>query len=33
MGKKWSVKRGFAKLHVMVDTQTMKIVPLSVTDE
>ena len=25
MGKKWRVKRGFVKLHVMVDTQTMKI--------
>ena len=33
MGKKWRVKRGFVKLHVMVDTQTMKIVALSVTDE
>ena len=33
MGKKWKVKRGFVKLHVMVDTQTMKIVALSVTDE
>ena len=27
------MKRGFVKLHVMVDTQTMKIVALSVTDE
>ena len=33
MGKKWRVKRGFVKLHVMVDTQTMKIVALSVTDK
>ena len=33
MGKKWRVKRSFVKLHVMVDTQTMKIVALSVTDE
>ena len=33
MGKKWRVKRGFVKRHVMVDTQTMKIVALSVTDE
>ena len=33
MRKKWKVKRGFVKLHVMVDTQTMKIVALSVTDE
>ena len=33
MGKKWRVKRGFVKLHVMVDTQTVKIVALSVTDE
>lgn len=33
MGKKWRVKRGFVKLHMMVDTQTMKIVALSVTDE
>ena len=33
MGKKWRVKRGFVKLRVMVDTQTMKIVALSVTDE
>ena len=33
MGKKWRVKRGFVKLHVMVDTQTMKIVAMSVTDE
>ena len=33
MGKKWRVKRGFVKLHVMVDAQTMKIVALSITDE
>ena len=33
MGKKWKVKRGFVKLHMMVDTQTMKIGALSVTDE
>ena len=33
MGKKWRVKRGFVERHVMVDTQTMKIVALSVTDE
>ena len=32
-GKKRGAKRGFVKLHVMVDTQTMKIVALSVTDE
>ena len=33
MGKKWRVKCGFVEQHVMVDTQTMKIVALSVTDE
>ena len=33
MGKKWKVKRGFVKLPVMVDTLTMTIVALSVTDE
>lgn len=27
------MERGFVKLHVMVNTQTMKIVALSVTDE
>ena len=32
-GQKWRVKRGFVKLHVMVDTQTMKIVALSATDK
>ena len=33
MSKKWKVKRGFVKVHAMVDTQTMKIVAISVTDE
>ena len=32
-GKEWRVKRGFVERHVMVDTQTMKIVALSVTVE
>ena len=33
MSKKWKVKRGFVKMHAMVDTQTMKIVAISITDE
>ena len=33
MSKKWKVKRGFVKMHAMVDTQTMKIVTISITDE
>ncbi len=33
MSKKWKVKRGFIKMHAMVDTQTTKIVAISITDE
>ncbi len=33
MSKKWKVKRGFVKMHAMVDTQTMKITAISITDE
>ena len=33
MGKKWRVKRGFVEWRVTVDTQTMEMVALSVTDE
>ena len=33
MSKKWKVKRGFVKMHAMVDTQTMKIIAISITDE
>jgi hypothetical protein len=33
MGEKWNVKRGFIKLHIMVDSNTKKIYAVSVTDE
>ena len=33
MGKKWKVKRDFVKMHVMVDTQTLKIIAVCITDE
>ena len=33
MRVKWKVRRGFVKMHVLVDTQTMKILALSVTDD
>ena len=33
MGEKWKIRRGFVKLHVMVDSQTKKIYAVSITDE
>ena len=30
MGKKWKVKRGFVKMDLMADTQTLKITAESV---
>ena len=33
MRTKWKVRRGFVKMRVPVDTQTMKILALSVTDD
>lgn len=33
MGQKWDIKRGFIKLHIMVDSKTKKIYAVSVTDE
>ena len=33
MGEKWKVRRGFIKLHVMVDSKTKKIYAVSVTDD
>ncbi|MYG33238.1 MAG: transposase [Cenarchaeum sp. SB0677_bin_16] len=33
MGKKWKVKCDFVKMHVMVDTQTLKIIAVCITDE
>ena len=33
MRAKWKVRRGFVKMHVLVDTETMKILALSVTDD
>ena len=33
MGKKWNVKRGFIKMHIMVDSRTKKIYAVSITDE
>ena len=33
MGEKWNVKRGFIKMHIMVDSDTKKIYAVSITDE
>ncbi len=33
MGDKWNVRRGFIKLHVMVDSKTKKIYAATITDE
>ncbi|MBA4718970.1 MAG: IS5 family transposase [Nitrosopumilus sp.] len=33
MGEKWNIKRGFIKLHIMVDSKTKKIYAVSITDE
>ena len=33
MRAKWKVRRGFVKMHVLVDTETMRILALSVTDD
>ena len=33
MGEKWNVKRGFIKMHIIVDSNTKKIYAVSVTDE
>ena len=33
MRAKWRVRRGFVKMHVLVDTETMKILALEVTDD
>ncbi len=33
MRAKWKVRRGFVKMHVLVDTDTMKILALEVTDD
>ena len=33
MGQKWDVKRGFIKMHIVVDENTKKIYAVSVTDE
>lgn len=33
MGNKWNIRRGFIKMHVMVDSKTKKIYAVSVTDD
>jgi len=33
MGSKWNIRRGFIKMHVMVDAKTKKIYAVSVTDD
>jgi hypothetical protein len=33
MGNKWKIRRGFIKMHVMVDSKTKKIYAVSVTDD
>jgi len=33
MGAKWNIRRGFIKMHVMVDSKTKKIYAVSVTDD
>ncbi len=33
MGEKWNIKRGFIKMHIMVDSKTKKIYAVTITDE
>ncbi len=33
MGNKWNIRRGFIKMHVMIDSKTKKIYAVSVTDD
>lgn len=33
MGEKWKIRRGFIKLHIMVDSKTKKIYAVSITDD
>ena len=33
MGAKWNIRRGFIKMHIMVDSKTKKIYAVSVTDD
>lgn len=33
MGEKWKIRRGFVKLHIMVDSKTKKIYAVSITDD
>lgn len=33
MGAKWNIRRGFIKMHIMVDAKTKKIYAVSVTDD
>ncbi len=33
MGAKWNIRRGFIKMHVMVDAKTKKIYAVSITDD
>ena len=33
MGTKWNIRRGFIKMHVMVDSKTKKIYAVSITDD
>ena len=33
MGAKWNIRRGFIKIHIMVDSKTKKIYAVSITDE
>jgi hypothetical protein len=33
MGNKWNIRRGFIKMHIMVDSKTKKIYAVSITDD
>jgi hypothetical protein len=33
MGTKWNIRRGFIKMHIMVDSKTKKIYAVSITDD
>ncbi len=33
MGAKWNIRRGFIKMHIMIDAKTKKIYAVSVTDD
>ena len=33
MGSKWNIRRGFIKMHIMVDSKTKKIYAVSITDD